>query len=443
MKPPQPSHVEAATVAVEAYVYLYPLVIMETTCRQMTNVPAGVLPGAGPPNEFHHLRAFPDAEFRSVVRPNFVTLYSSAFLDLTAGAQVVSAPDTAGRYYLLPMIDMWTDVFAVPGKRTTGTGEAHFAVVPPGFHGAVPEGVEMIRATTPGVWIIGRTQTNGPADYEAVHAVQDGYRITPLSVWPGEAPPATVVADPSVDMKTPPPEQVAAMSGQDFFALAATLMEVHPPHGSDWSTLARIAAIGITPGSFEQQSLPAEARGAIEAAPATAMALIRGAQMRLASPVNGWQIMTENVGVYGNSYLRRAAIALAGLGANPAEDSVYPILTSDADGDPLDGSNDYVIHFDADKLPPVDAFWSVTMYDGDGYPVANELDRFAIGDRDRLSYNDDGSLDLYLQHANPGPQREPNWLPAPEGPLGVTMRLYAPGPEVLDGGWAPSPVRRI
>ena len=442
MDQPHLTQDEAATLAVEAYIFLYPLVIMEMTRRQMTNVPADALPGAGPANEFHHFRAFPEAEFRSVVRPNFDTLYSSAFLDLAAGPQVVSAPDTAGRYYLLPMLDMWTDVFAVPGKRTTGTAEAHFAVVPPGFEGTVPAGLETIHATTPGVWIIGRTQTNGPDDYEAVHAVQAGYRVTPLADWPGEAAPRSVTPDPSIDMKTPPPEQAAALTGPEFFALGAELMGVHRPHASDWSQLARLSRIGIAPGSFDQQSLSADVRAALEAAPETAMGLIRAAQMRLAPRVNGWQIMTENVGVYGNSYLRRAAIALAGLGANPAEDAVYPILTSDADGNPLDGSNNYLIHFDSDKLPPVDAFWSVTMYDGEGYQAANELSRFAIGDRDPLQYNADGSLDLFLQHGNPGPEREANWLPAPLGPLGVTMRLYAPRPEVLDGGWVPPPVKK-
>jgi hypothetical protein len=251
-----------------------------------------------------------------------------------------------------------------------------------------------------------------------------------------------VTPDPAIDMKTPPPEQAAALTGPEFFALAADLMGIHPPHASDWSQLARLSRIGIAPGSFDQQSLSADVRAASEAAPEAAMGLIRAAQMRLAPRVNGWQIMTENVGVYGNSYLRRAAIALAGLGANPAEDAVYPILTSDADGNPLDGSSNYVIHFDSDKLPPVDAFWSVTMYDGEGYQAANELNRFAIGDRDPLHYNADGSLDLYLQQGNPGSEREANWLPAPPGLLGVTMRLYAPRPEVLDGGWAPPPAAK-
>src|SRR5262249_9403870 len=129
-----------------------------------------------------------------------------------------------------------------------------------------------------------------------------------------------------------------------------------------------------------------------------------------------------------------------GLGANPPEDAVYPVLLADSDGEPIDGDQNYVIHFDANTLPPVDAFWSVTMYDGEGFQSANELDRFAIGDRDPLTYNADGSLATFVQHANPGPNRQANWLPAPTGPLGITMRLYAPRAEVLDGTWAPPPV---
>ena len=136
-------------------------------------------------------------------------------------------------------------------------------------------------------------------------------------------------------------------------------------------------------------------------------------------------------------------VTLVGLGANPAEDAIYPLLLADADGDPTVGDRDYVIHFDADQLPPTDAFWSITMYDAEGYQVANELDRFAIGDRDPLSYNPDRSLDIYIQHTNPGPDRQSNWLPAPTGPIGITMRLYAPRTEALDGSWAPPPVHKV
>jgi hypothetical protein len=162
----------------------------------------------------------------------------------------------------------------------------------------------------------------------------------------------------------------------------------------------------------------------------------------LGTNVNGWTTFTETMGVYGNYYLKRAVVTLVGLGANPAEDAVYPLLTADADGEPPTGEHDYVIHFDADKLPPAYAFWSVTMYDAEGFQVANEINRFAIGDRDPLKFNADGSLDLYLQHSNPGPDRQSNWLPAPLGPLGVTKRLYAPKPEVLDGRWHPPAVHK-
>ncbi|HSC73021.1 MAG TPA: DUF1214 domain-containing protein, partial [Gaiellaceae bacterium] len=169
---------------------------------------------------------------------------------------------------------------------------------------------------------------------------------------------------------------------------------------------------------------------------------IAGNTAGFGTQVNGWSVSTETIGVYGNAYLKRATVALGGLGANPPEDAVYPILLVDSDGDPTTGDQNYVIHFDADKLPPVDAFWSITMYDAEGYQVANQLDRFAIGDRDRLSYNPDGSLDIFIQQSNPGPDREANWLPAATGPLGITMRLYAPRPEILDRRWAPPAVEK-
>ncbi len=424
------------TLSHEAYLYLYPLVLMEVTRRQAVHLEPGARPGFGPPNQFHHIPAFPTAEFRAVVRPNFDTLYSIAWVDLGGGPVRVHAPDTDDRYYMLPMLDMWTDVFANPGKRTTGTGAQDFVLVGPGGGEEAEGDAPVIEAPTPWVWIIGRTQTNGPADYEAVHAVQEGYSITPLGPRP-EHP-----IDPGQDTTTEPLHLVDAMSAVEFFTLACEALALNPPHPTDFSVLARIAGIGIVPGaSFDPSGLGEEELGELEAGARAAREDMAAAVPHLSPVINGWTMMTDTVGVYGNHYLKRATVALVGLGANPAEDAIYPLIVTDADGRAPSGDRDYVIHFDADAMPPVSAFWSITMYDGEGFPVPNELDRFAIGDRDPLAYNPDGSLDIYVQRQNPGPEREANWLPAGSGPIGITMRLYAPERAALDGSWAPPPVR--
>ena len=247
-----PSSEDVQAIVQEAYIYLYPLVTMDISRRQGSNVPSGKLPGFGPMNTFSSFKEFPDANFKAVVRPNFDTLYSSAWIDLTAGPVIISAPDTKGRYYLLPMLDMWTDVFAVPGKRTSGTEAANFALVPPGWSGSLPAEVNRIDATTPYVWIIGRTQTDGPKDYDAVHAVQVGYKATPLKDWGKPARPIEAVIDPKVDMETPALRQVNTMPPDKYFAYAAELMKINPPHKSDWSTIARLKRIGLEPGkSFD------------------------------------------------------------------------------------------------------------------------------------------------------------------------------------------------
>ena len=429
------------TLSREAYVYLYPLVLMDISRLQQTSPAAGERPGFGPPNRFHHFREFPRADFRAVVRPNFDTLYSSAWLDLNAGPVRLHAPDTGDRYYMLPALDMWTDVFANPGKRTTGTGAADFVVAGPGYAGPPPAGVPVIAAPTPYLWVIGRTQTNGPGDYPAVHAVQDGYAITSLADAPAVA--GARVTDPGLDTSTEPLRLINGMTAIEFFGYAARALKVNPPHATDFSVLTRIARLGLVPGRhFDAGRFDAGQRAEIEGGAAAAKEALGAAMPGLGTRVNGWAMLTEMMGVYGNDYFRRAVIALAGLGANPAEDAIYPVLVADADGSPPSGGQDYVLHFDADELPPAAAFWSVTMYDAEGYQAPNELDRFAIGDRDPLVYNRDGSLDLYLQHVNPGPERQANWLPAPIGPLGITMRLYAPKQEALDGRWSPPPVRK-
>src|SRR5215468_5853077 len=314
---------EAQVIAQEAYIYLYPLILMDLTRKQLTNLDAKVSPYGGPANAFTHVRAFPPADARTVVRPNFDTLYSSAWLDLTNGPVVVSTADTGGRYFLLPMLDMWTDVFAVPGKRTNGTGAANFAIVPSGWSGNLPQDVERIDAPTTRVWIIGRTQTNGVKDYEAVHKIQDGYKITLLADWGKTPRKVEQKIDPAVDTKTEPLRQVNGMPAVEYFKYGAELMKENPPHVTDWSIVARMKRIGLEPGkSFDATKVSADV---VKQGAAAGLKLMQDKAPTIARVTNGWQMNTDTMGVYGNYYLKRAIVALAGLGANQPEDAIYPL----------------------------------------------------------------------------------------------------------------------
>ena len=436
------SEQDAHAIGVAAYLYFYSLVTMDVTRKQFTNVakPEGI---HTPMNTFANLPAFPPADMKIVVRPNFDTLYSSGWLGLTKEPMIVSVPDTHGRYYLLPMLDMWTDVFASPGWRTTGTRAGNFAVVPPGWSGSLPTGVVRIDAPTPYVWIIGRTKTDGPADYEAVNKIQAGFKITPLSRWGNSAEPVVGTVDPGVDMKTPPKITVDTMPAGKFFAYAAEILKLQPPHVTDQPILAQMARIGIERGkSFDIDKVDPAIKAGLESAPADAQKLMAWKTASLAPVVNGWSMNTDTMGVYGNYYLKRAIVTQFGLGANLPEDAFYPLNLADATGKPLDGDSAYILHFEKGATPPVNAFWSVTLYDSQGYQVPNSLNRFAVSSWMPFKYDPDGSLDLYIQNANPGAAREANWLPAPKGPFNLSMRLYAPRSDALTGKWNPPPVMK-
>src|ERR1700737_415462 len=444
---------EAPALGGDAYVFLYSLVTMEVTRKQLTNVEPGPGVFGGPMNMFVNVEAFPPADFKAVVRPNFDTLYSSAYLDLTKEPMVVSIPDTGGRYYLLPMLDMWTDVFASPGWRTTGTQAGNFIVVPQGWRPdlrdrlieevKLPKETQRIDAPTPYVWIIGRTKTDGPPDYEAVHKIQAGLKITPLSEWGKSPKPVEVKIDPSVDMKTPPKIQVDTMPAGKYFAYAAELLKLHPPHLTDEPIVAQMKRIGIEPGkSFDIHKVAPAVKKALESAPAEAQKLMEWKIPTLARVANGWSLNTDTMGVYGNYYLKRAIVAQVGLGANLPEDAIYPLNLGDEAGRPLDGANKYTIHFEKGATPPVNAFWSITLYDREGFQVANSLNRFAVSSWMPFKHNADGSLDLYFQNDSPGKDKEANWLPAPKGAFNLTMRLYAPKSDALTGRWNPPPITR-
>ncbi len=434
---------EAKETAIDAYTFGYPLVTMEMTRRVMTNVVAAEGTRA-PMGHLIKLRTYPNASFKDVTAPNADTLYTTTWLDVSKEPWLISIPEMKGRYYLFPMLDGWTDVFEVPGKRTTGTSPQTYAITGPGWSGTLPSGVRQYKSPTAIVWILGRIYCTGTQqDYAAVHAIQDKVSVMPLSAYGKPYTPPAGVVDPKIDMKTPVREQVHALDGVAFFTLLAQLMKTNPPAAADAPMVAKLATIGIVPGQdFDPSKLePAVVRG-IEAAPKPAQAKIMG---WLKEGVlfgdnkieDGW-LYTTKAGVYGTNYIQRAFITAIGLGANRPQDAIYPTSEGPDILAKYDGNKKYVMHFEKGKQPPVDGFWSLTMYDKDYFFVDNPLNRYTISQRNPLQVNRDGSIDIYVQHDSPGKAKESNWLPAPAGEFILMMRLYWPKeqpPSILDGSW--------
>ena len=436
-----PSAREIRSIAERAYTFAYPMVLMEYTRRNA--VEHGSLGSIAETNRFNHVQAFPDAQFRNVVRPNADTLYSSAWLDLSKEPLILHVPDTHDRYYLMQFMDAWTETFRIPGKRTTGTAEGWFAIAGPGWKGKLPDRARRIDAPTNMVWLLGRTQTNGPGDYEKVHAIQRGYVLMPLSLYPDGPPAATPRR--AAPAKLTPPMQVERLTPTEFFNTFVHLLTANPPHKGDEPMMKELARIGLVPGKpFRPESLGAEGAKAVDEGAQAAIKLLASLDGSGGQPgKTGWTGGEMKAGRYGNDYATRARVARIGLGANPPEEAVYMHCHQDSEGHPLEGSNQYRIHFDKNRTPPVRAFWSVTMYSPDGYFIPNPINRFAIGDRDSLKLNPDGSLDLYIQREPPGGARNSNWLPAPPAKFNLSLRMYWPKDDVLTGKWIPPPVSRL
>lgn len=435
---------EAAEIARDAYVYGYPLVTMEMTRRIMTNVaePGG---NHAPMGQFHHARTYPNASFRDVTAPNADTLYSTAWLDVSKEPYILSLPDEDGRYFLLPMLDAWTNVFQVPGKRTTGTGAQTYAITGPNWKGELPKGVVEYRSPTAMVWILGRTYCTGtPEDYKLVHAIQDKYSLVPLSAYGKPYTPPRGSVDAKIDMKTAVRDQVDSLDAIAYFKLMAALMKDNPPSKEDAPMVARLAKIGLAPGKdFDTTSLDPAAIRALASAPKAALETIKAEFKKAGKNVNGWEILLK-AGVYGTDYADRALVTAVGLGANRPQDAIYPTSIVDADGKPYDGANKYVIHFARGQTPPANGFWSLTMYDANFFFVDNTLNKYTVSPRNALKYNEDGSLDLYIQNESPGADKEANWLPAPKGRFMLMLRLYWPNekePSILNGTWKPPAVK--
>jgi hypothetical protein len=437
-KPPKP---ETTEIGVEAYIYGYPLVTMEMTRRVMTNT-ASPQGAHAPMGQFLLMRTYPDAKFKDITAPNADTLYSTAWLNLAKEPYVLSLPDMGDRYFLMPMLSGWTNVFEVPGKRTTGTKAQAYAITGPSWKGTLPEGVKQLKAPTNMVWILGRTYCTGtPEDYKACHAIMDKYQLVPLSAYGKPYTPPVGKVDPAIDMKTAVRDQVHKMDAGEYFTLLAKLMKDNPPAAADATMMANLAKIGLMPGEdFDASKLPADAAKEI---PGAAQEKIMGHFKSAGSDINGW-IFTTKAGIYGTDYLQRAFITAIGLGANRPQDAVYPTSEVDAEGKPYSGTNQYVMHFPKGQTPPADGFWSITMYNSAYFFVDNPLNKYTVSPRNELKYNADGSLDIYIQTESPGKDKEANWLPAPRDKFILMMRLYWPkeqAPSIIDGTWKPPAVK--
>jgi hypothetical protein len=440
---------EAEQIALDAYVYGYSLITTEVTRIQMSNVDKieGV---RAPTGQFANIKRYPPADFRGVSAPNADTLYSLAWLDL-AEPQVFSHPDMGKRFYLFEMTDLWMKDFETPGTRTTGDRAASYLITGPGWTGAVPSGLRQIKCATRYMVILGRTYADGTdKDYAAVNALQAQYTIVPLSAYGKtytyQTPP--VNPNPGFSMTDGPQSVILDMDTSTYFNMMAQLMgSAAPPAPEDAPVLARMARIGLVPGQpFDMTKLDPGVQTRLKDLGKAALQHIDANKDTMGAMVNGW-IVTKGLGVYGTDYIKRAAVAAFGWPANLPQDAVYPYTEVDSEGRPLSGANKYTLTFAKGETPPVDGFWSITMYEVDKgwWFVPNPLNKFTVSLRDNPKYNPDGSLTLYFQNEPPGKDKEANWLPAPKGDFIPMLRMYWPkaeDPSINNGTWKPPPVEK-
>jgi hypothetical protein len=424
--------------ASDAYIYGYPLVTMEMTRRVVSNVikPEGT---RAPMGTLIKLREYPNASFRDVTAPNADTLYTTAFFEVGDEPWVLSSPDMKGRYYLLPLLSGWTDVFQVPGSRTTGTQAQTFLITGPNWSGAVPPGMTQLKSPTSLVWLLGRIYCTGTTqDYAEVHALQDQFKLQPLSTRGRDYTPPPGNVDPSIDMKTPVRDQVNRLSATEYFTLLADLMKRNPPAPADAPALKRFERIGLFAGkAFDAKPLDSrwdKRLPQVSYDRIMAHFLSRDGDM---TRENGWAFTTKT-GVYGTNYVQRALVTAIGLGANRPQDAIYPTSLKPSPLEAYEGKDKYTLRFAKGQLPPVKGFWSLTMYDENMFFVANPINRYSMSLRTNPKFEPDGSLVIYIQNESPGPDKEPNWLPAPSGKFHLMLRLYWPDentPSIIDGSW--------
>lgn len=428
----------------EAYIYGYPLVTMDMTRRQLTNIEIAD-EAHGPMGQLIKMRSFPAVDNHVAAAPNAETLYTMVWYDLTHEPWLFTIPDMGNRFYIMPMLSSFNEVFFVAGTRATGQKSMIYAITGPGWNGQLPDSITQVKSPTSLVWILGRVYCTGTEeDYAAVHALQDKFRSVPLSAWGKPYIPPKGIIDPAFDMKKGVRKLVNDLPLEEYFDYLCRLLKTNPPKPEDAPAFERFAEIGIVPGQdFDATKLPKLGK---RLDPKLAL-LDMVETMKDKKAVNGWLYWNSNAGSYGTDYQQRAMVTLIGPGLNYPQDAVYPFSQKDAEGEKYDGSKyKYVIHFENGKLPPVRGFWSITMYDEEFFFVPNPINRYNLSQRDSLKKNADGSVDLYIQAESPGTDKESNWLPAPKGTFIPMMRLYWPKdtpPSILDGTWTPPPVKRI
>jgi hypothetical protein len=364
---------------------------------------------------------------------------------------VFSHPDMGNRFYLFEIVDLWMTDLNSPSKRTSGGAAANYLITGPGWSGTVPSGMKQIKIATRYMVILGRTYADGTdKDYAAVNALQAQYKIVPLSGYgkPFTFKAAPVDPNPGFSMTDKPQSVILNMSTSDYFNRLAKLMGGSaPPASVDAPMLARMAKIGLVPGQpFDISKLSAATQTALKTLPATALRYIEANKNVMGEAVNGW-IMTKDLGVYGTNYTKRAVVAAYGWPANLEKDAIYPYTEVDSKGRALSGDSKYTVTFAKGETPPVDGFWSITMYEIDQgwWFVPNALNKFTVSERDNPKSNADGSLTLYFQNESPGKALEANWLPAPKGDFILMLRMYWPKettPSILNGTWKPPLIER-
>lgn len=427
-------------IATLAYIWGYPLVTAKATESYFTNpnVPQGV--GYGPANQFHPARDLINASFKEVVRPNSDTLYHQAWLVLTKGPLVLQVPDIVDRYYVLQFLDAYGNNFKYIGTRTTGEKGGTYVVVGPSWKGSLPANLTdatAINSPTNLVWILGRILVNGPDDVQNVRDIQDKITLTSV-IQNGTLPRGNGSTFPTA-------ENIKKLGIPYYDIISDTLLD-NPPPANQSSLVKKFEIIGIGPGMKPSKDITDQTIiQALNDGITEGEKMIDEKLSKVGTIVNGWSFNLKT-GVYGEDYLLRAAATKGGFGANSPQEALYPINFVDANGTRLNAANNtkYVIHFDKGQVPPVKGFWSITMYDAQGFFVDNAINRYNIGDRTvGLKNNTDGSLDVYIQHENPGKEKESNWLPAPDGEFNLLLRMYIPDQSVLTGQYQYPPVVKV